>query len=52
MPVDTANLTSGAELTDLTGRLTDFVAGLSYADLPAAVVTSAKLTPIEALRYE
>jgi len=51
VPVDTANIASGAELTDLTGRLTDFVAGLSYADLPAAVLTSAKLFTLECIGH-
>jgi 2-methylcitrate dehydratase PrpD len=40
-----------AELTDLTGRLTDFVAGLSYGDLPEGVVTAGKLFTLECIGH-
>lgn len=46
MPADPA-----AELTDLTGRLTDFVAGLSFGDLPAGVVTAGKLFTLECIGH-
>jgi 2-methylcitrate dehydratase PrpD len=46
VPVDTTT-----ELTDLTGRVTDFVAGLSYGDLPAAVLTSAKVFTVECIGH-
>lgn len=46
MPAD-----QGAELTDLTGRLADFVGGLSYGDLPESVVTAGKLFTLECIGH-
>ena len=46
MPAD-----HGAELTDLTGRLVDFVGSLSYSDLPEGVVTAGKLFTLECIGH-
>jgi 2-methylcitrate dehydratase PrpD len=51
VPVDTTTLAAGAELTDLTGQVTDFVAGLTYGDLPSTVVASAKLFTLECIGH-
>ena len=39
------------ELTDLTGRVADYLAGVSYADLGSSVVTSAKLFTLECIGH-
>jgi 2-methylcitrate dehydratase PrpD len=46
VPMDTTE-----ELTDLTGQVIDHLAGLSYGDLGASVLTSAKLFTLECIGH-